>query len=53
MYVNDAEFAVRLEQAISEHAREGTVVEERVGYRRFASSVERAIVAYQSRKGGK
>lgn len=53
MYVNDADFAVRLEQAIAEHGEEGKIAEERVGYRRFSSAVERAIVAYQSRKGGR
>lgn len=52
MYVNDADFAQRLEEVALAHCTEGRVVSERVGYRRFASQVERAIVAYQSRKGG-
>lgn len=52
MYVNDADFAQRLEEVALAHCTEGRVVSERVGYRRFASQVERAVVAYQSRKGG-
>jgi cardiolipin synthase len=52
MYVDDADFAQRLEEVALAHCTEGRVVSERVGYRRFASQVERAIVAYQARKGG-
>lgn len=50
--VNEA-FARELENAVDMHAREGQVVEGRLGYRRWRSQVERVIVAYQSRKGGR
>jgi cardiolipin synthase len=54
LYVDDARFAGALEAAAARHCEEGVVVERsRLGYRRIQSSVERAIVAYQSRKGGK
>ncbi len=52
MYVNDGEFATKLEAVMAEHCKEGRFVTERVGYRRLTSHVERVIVAYQSRKGG-
>jgi cardiolipin synthase A/B len=52
MHVNDVDFALRLEEVALAHCGEGQVVTDRVFYKRFASSVERAVVAYQSRKGG-
>jgi cardiolipin synthase A/B len=53
LYADDANFAAALEQVAETHCAEGRVVERRVGYRRLYSQVERAIVAYQSRKGAK
>jgi len=52
MYVKDEDFARRLEEIAAAHAAEGRVVGQRVAYRRFALSVEKAVLAYQSRKGG-
>lgn len=52
MFVDDEAFADAMEQVAARHSTEGRLVQGRVGYRRFASQVERAIVAYQSRKGG-
>jgi len=52
MYADDTDFALRLEEVALAHCAEGRVVGQRVAYRRFNSQVERAIVAYQSRKGG-
>jgi cardiolipin synthase len=52
MHVNDVDFALRLEEVALAHCGEGQVVTDRVFYKRFASSVERAIMAYQARKGG-
>ena len=45
-------FALALEAEISRHAAEGVIVDDKVGYRRFRSGVEKMLVAYQSRKGG-
>jgi phosphatidylserine/phosphatidylglycerophosphate/cardiolipin synthase-like enzyme len=53
LYADDADFAEALEAAIAQHCEEGRFVGRRVGYRRVVSSVERVIVAYQARKGGK
>jgi len=52
MYVNDVDFALRLEEVALAHCGEGQVVTDRLAYGRFASGVERAVMAYQSRKGG-
>ncbi len=52
MYVNDEVFAQNLEAVMVEHSSEGRIVERRIGYRRLTSQIERAIMAYQSRKGG-
>ncbi len=52
LYADAAPFAIALEAEIARHCEEGRIVEERVGYRRVYTQIERAIVAYQSRKGG-
>lgn len=52
LYVDSPPFAVAIEAEVARHAEEGRVVEQRVGYRRFYTQVEKAIMAYQSRKGG-
>ncbi len=52
LYADAAPFARALEAEIARHCEDGRVVEERVGYRRVYTQIERAIVAYQSRKGG-
>jgi cardiolipin synthase len=52
LYADNPTFALALEDEIARHCADGHMVTHRVGYRRFHSQVERAIVAYQARKGG-
>jgi cardiolipin synthase len=52
LYADHAGFAVAIEREIERHAAEGVVVDERLRYRRLAIGLERAVMAYQSRKGG-
>jgi phosphatidylserine/phosphatidylglycerophosphate/cardiolipin synthase-like enzyme len=51
LYADAAPFARAIEDEIAAHCVEGRVVEQRVGYNRFYTQVERAIMAYQARKG--
>ncbi len=53
LYAVSQPFARAIEAAIDVHCGEGEVVEGRIGYRRLHSQVERVVVAYQSRKGGR
>jgi cardiolipin synthase len=53
LYVDDEAFAEELTRLVFEHCLEGSIVGADLKYRKFTSSVERATVAYQSRKGGK
>jgi cardiolipin synthase len=52
LYADSAPFAVALEQEIDSHCVDGLVVDSRLRWRRMYSGLERAIVAYQSRRGG-
>ena len=52
IYADDTEFASRLEEVALAHCAEGRVVGQRIAYSKLNSRIERAIVAYQSRKGG-
>jgi cardiolipin synthase len=52
LYADAAPFARAVEAEIARHCEEGRVVDQRLGYRRFHSQVERAIMLYQGRKGG-
>ncbi len=52
LYADHAGFALALEAEIARHASEGVVVDDKVGYRRVRSGIEKMLVAYQSRKGG-
>ena len=52
LYADSPAFALALEAEIASHCEEGRVVERRVGYRRVTTQIEKAIVAYQSRRGG-
>ncbi len=52
LYADNETFACALEDEIARHCVEGHMVTHRVGYRRTFNAVERAIVAYQSRRGG-
>ncbi len=45
-------FAISLEEEIASHCTDGLVVDSRLRWRRMYSGIERAIVAYQSRRGG-
>jgi cardiolipin synthase len=51
LYADSPPFAAELEAEIERHCEEGFVVDQKVGYRRMYSGIERAIVAYQSRRG--
>ncbi len=53
LYAVAPELARDLEAVVDQHSGEGEVVTGRIGYRRIHSGVERVIVAYQSRKGGR
>jgi phosphatidylserine/phosphatidylglycerophosphate/cardiolipin synthase-like enzyme len=53
VYVRDAAFARRIEAAVRAQCEGGIVADRRVPYRKFHFQVERAIVAYQARKGGR
>ncbi|HWN70060.1 MAG TPA: phosphatidylserine/phosphatidylglycerophosphate/cardiolipin synthase family protein, partial [Haliangium sp.] len=46
-------FGRALEDAVDQHCAEGEAVQGRIGYRRLHSQIERAIVAYQARRGGR
>jgi cardiolipin synthase len=52
VHVDDPVFARSVEEAIDAHCAEGELANRRVGYRKIYFHVERAIVAYQGRKGG-
>ncbi len=52
LYADSVPFAVGLEQEIESHCTDGLVVDSRLRWRRMYSGLERAIVAYQSRRGG-
>jgi phosphatidylserine/phosphatidylglycerophosphate/cardiolipin synthase-like enzyme len=52
LYADNAELAASLEDEIASHCVLGHNVTHRVGFKRAYTAVERAIVAYQSRRGG-
>jgi len=52
LYADSESFALALEAEISSHCDGGQVADQRLRYRRMFSGVERAIIAYQSRRGG-
>ena len=52
LYADCAPFAVALETEIESHCGDGLIVDSRLRWRRMYSGLERAIVAYQSRRGG-
>ena len=53
VHIDHARFAHELESSIRDHCADGEEVGPRVRYRRIHFQVERAIVAYQGRKGGR
>ncbi len=52
LYADCVPFAVALEDEIESHCTDGLIVDSRLRWRRMYSGLERAIVAYQSRRGG-
>jgi len=52
LYADSEPFALALEQEIARHCEEGRVADSRLTYRKMFSGMERAIMAYQSRRGG-
>jgi phosphatidylserine/phosphatidylglycerophosphate/cardiolipin synthase-like enzyme len=52
LFVDNPAFARALEAEIESHCEDSRVAESRLPYRRMVSGLERAIVAYQSRRGG-
>jgi cardiolipin synthase A/B len=52
LYADCEPFARALEAEIDAHCDEGFVADTRLAYRKMFSGLERAIIAYQSRRGG-
>ncbi|MGE5185810.1 MAG: phospholipase D-like domain-containing protein [Acidobacteriota bacterium] len=52
LYVDSPSFACALEAEIDRHCDEGRIVDQKLRWRRAYSGLERAIVAYQARRGG-
>jgi cardiolipin synthase len=52
LYADSESFACSLEAEIERHCADAPVAEQRLRYRKVYSGVERAIIAYQSRRGG-
>jgi cardiolipin synthase len=52
LYADAPAFAQALEDEIAAHCAEGWVMNQQMRYRRLFSGLERAVMAYQSRKGG-
>jgi cardiolipin synthase len=52
LYADSTQFALALEAEIAGHCEHGRIADSRLSYRRFFSVTERAIMAYQSRRGG-
>jgi cardiolipin synthase len=52
LYADCEPFARALEEEIESHCEDGRVADSRLSYRKMYSGLERAIIAYQSRRGG-
>ena len=52
LYADSELFACALEAEIARHCEHAQIAEQRLRYRKMYSGVERAIIAYQSRRGG-
>ena len=52
LFVDNPAFARALETEIESHCEDSRLAESRLSYRRLNSGLERAIIAYQSRRGG-
>jgi cardiolipin synthase len=52
LYVQSEPFALALEAEIASHCFGARIADQRLTYRKMYSGLERAIIAYQSRRGG-
>ena len=52
LYVDSEPFALALEAEIARHCADAHLAQPRLAYRKVYSGLERAIIAYQSRRGG-
>ncbi len=52
LYADNEVFARAIEAEIESHADEGTLLAQKLRWRRVYSGLERAVMAYQSRRGG-
>jgi phosphatidylserine/phosphatidylglycerophosphate/cardiolipin synthase-like enzyme len=52
LFADSAPFALAVEAEIASHCEHSQVAESRLTYRKMVSGLERAIIAYQSRRGG-
>jgi cardiolipin synthase len=52
LYADNETFARAIEAEIESHAVDGVLVDQKLRWRRVYSGLERAIMAYQSRRGG-
>lgn len=52
LYADSEPFAADLEAEIDRHCEEGKLAAGRIAYKKMFSGIEKAVVAYQSRRGG-
>jgi cardiolipin synthase len=52
LFADSEEFALALEAEIASHCSGARIADQRLTYRKMYSGLERAIIAYQSRRGG-
>jgi phosphatidylserine/phosphatidylglycerophosphate/cardiolipin synthase-like enzyme len=52
LYADSAPFALELEAEIERHCEDGKLAGGRISYKKMFSGIEKAVVAYQSRRGG-
>ena len=52
LFADSESFARAIEAEIEDHCANGRIADSRLTYRKLYSGLERAIIAYQSRKGG-
>lgn len=52
LFADNESFATAIEAEIEQHCANGFIADSRLTYRKLYSGLERAIIAYQSRRGG-
>jgi cardiolipin synthase len=52
LFADNESFAAAIEAEIEQHCANGFIADSRLTYRKLYSGLERAIIAYQSRRGG-